>query len=127
MNKQRAYIVVIICSGLLTAYGCNQKKNDFYQQPENTISIKGSVHEMTLYPEPAPAFPEHDGKAEFVSYCAICHTLKYIKMQPDFPRKTWEAEVTKMITKFKAPVDSVNAKKIVEYLVAVKGKKMANP
>ena len=91
--------------------------------PPNTISVNGSVHELNLYPDPAPDFPEHEGRTEFMSYCAICHSLKYVAMQPDFPAKTWDAEVTKMVVKYHAPIDSVTAKKIVAYLVAIKSKK----
>lgn len=122
MNKKKAYILLAGCTVLLAAYSCNHKPQEAYQQPANTFSVKGSVHEMDLYPDAPPVFPEHEGKAEFVSYCGICHSLKYITMQPAFPAKTWDAEVTKMVVKYHAPIDSVIAKKIVAYLVAVKGK-----
>jgi hypothetical protein len=122
MNKKRAYIFPVI-GVLLLAFGCSRQTKDVSGQPENTFSVKGSVHEMNLYPEPNPDFPEHEGKAEFISYCGICHSLKYISMQPDFSAKTWDAEVTKMVAKYHAPIDSMNSKKIVAYLVAVKGKR----
>ncbi len=123
MNRKTTFIFFTLCLFIALISGCTSKSIEAFKQPLNTFSITGSVHEMNLYPDPPPAFPEHEGKAEFMSYCAICHSLKYITMQPDFPAKTWDAEVTKMITKFHAPIDSVNAKKIVEYLVSVKGKK----
>ena len=119
MIRIKTAILLTFCLLIVTAWGCSHKQEDACKQPENTIKITGSVHELSLYPDPPPPFPEHEGKAEFMSYCAICHSLKYISMQPDFPAKTWDAEVTKMITKFHAPVDSITAKKIVEYLVAV--------
>ncbi len=75
---------------------------------------------MKISPE-VTEFPDHEGKAEFVSYCAMCHSLRYITAQPDFPRKTWEAELTKMVVKYKAPIDSITGKKIVDYLVTIKG------
>jgi hypothetical protein len=43
-------------------------------------------------------------------------------LQPDFPRKTWQAEVTKMIEKFGAQIDSSNINKLVDYLAMIKGK-----
>ena len=67
-------------------------------------------------------FPDLAGKQEFVSFCGICHSLKYITMQPDFPRKTWDAEVHKMVEKYHAPIDSVKSRIIVDYLMAIKGK-----
>jgi hypothetical protein len=123
MNRKRIRLLLAICCIGGAATGCKQKQPEVYKQPDNTFSVKGSVREMVLYPEAPPEFAEHEGKAEFVSYCGICHSLKYISMQPAFPAKTWDAEVTKMIVKYHAPIDSVNAKKIVGYLVAVKGTK----
>jgi uncharacterized protein (DUF697 family) len=43
-------------------------------------------------------------------------------MQPDFPHKTWETIVHKMKKNFGAPMSDSAAIKIVNYLVAVKGK-----
>ena len=94
-----------------------QQKPDVVKTPPSTLTINGSVRELTLYPDPPPAFPEHEGKAEFMSYCAMCHSLKYITAQPALPAKTWDAEVTKMVAKYHAPIDSVTAKKISAYLV----------
>ncbi len=123
MNKYKVHIVLVACFVGLVVYGCNHPQQEVAKAPENTFTVKGSLREMDLNPSPPTAFPEHEGKREFISYCAICHSLNYISSQPDFPAKTWEAEVTKMVAKYHAPIDSVTAKKIVAYLVAVKGKK----
>ena len=64
---------------------------------------------------------EGEGKKEFIANCGICHSLRYISMQPAFPRKTWDAEIHKMIVKYKAPVDSLVAVKIADYLTKIKG------
>jgi mono/diheme cytochrome c family protein len=49
--------------------------------------------------------------------CAACHTLAYIPMNSPFlDAKGWEAEVTKMIKAYGAPVDDADAKAIGEYL-----------
>lgn len=119
-------LVLYITAGCCFAYflsGCHEQPAPAPapKKPENTFTVNGSVREIKINPE-TPDFPEHEGKAEFVSYCSICHSLKYISMQPDFPRKTWEAEVTKMIAKYKAPIDSTVSSKIVDYLVAIKSK-----
>ena len=118
MNK--VYYIGLIL-GTLLLHGCSPQPVVAEKKPENTFSLNGSVREMTIWPE-TPAFPEHEGRAEFVSYCSMCHSLKYITMQPDFPRKTWEAEVNKMTTKYMAPIDSVTCRKIVDYLVVIKSK-----
>jgi len=68
-------------------------------------------------------FPKGEGYDEFKSSCINCHSLRYIEMQPDFPVKTWETIVTKMRKNFGAPMSDSTAAKIINYLVAVKGKK----
>jgi mono/diheme cytochrome c family protein len=123
MGRYGVHIVLMACFVGAMVYGCNRAPQEVAKAPENTFTVKGSLREMDLNPAPPPAFPEHEGKTEFTSYCAICHSLKYISSQPDFPQKTWEAEVNKMVAKYHAPIDSVTAKKIVAYLVVVKGKK----
>ena len=123
MNIKIRFSVVAISVALLWSMGCDRSKTEVSLPPANTFAINGSLREMVLYPDPPPNFPEHEGRTEFMSYCAICHTLKYIAIQPNFPAKTWDAEVSKMIQKYKAPIDSVTAKKITAYLVAIKGKK----
>lgn len=123
MLKKGAYIIIIVVNlffGLL--YGCKENvQTGAPAQPRHTFSVKGSVKEMTLMPAPLPDFPDHPGKTEFTSYCGICHSLRYISAQPAFPRKTWEAEVKKMVEKYGAPIDSANCTKIVNYLVTIKG------
>ena len=123
MNKKTGFLIFII-TGMFLAIGCKQKEQAqepaaTKTHPESTFTIKGNVREMNIQPEIVD-FPAHENKDLFMSYCAMCHSLKYISMQPDFPRKTWEAEVSKMVVKYKAPIDSVTSKKIVDYLVAIK-------
>lgn len=49
--------------------------------------------------------------------CGACHSLDYIRTNAPFMTgKVWEAEVSKMINVFGAPIDPANAKTIIEYL-----------
>ncbi|HVV81170.1 MAG TPA: cytochrome c [Pseudolabrys sp.] len=51
--------------------------------------------------------------------CAACHTLAYIPMNSPFLNAAgWDAEVTKMIKAYGAPIDDVDAKAIADYLKA---------
>jgi cytochrome c2 len=55
--------------------------------------------------------------------CAACHSLDYIEMNSVFlDQKGWQAEVTKMVKTFGAPVDDQDQAKIVAYLLANYGK-----
>ena len=70
-------------------------------------------------PIPLKAGP---GKEVVETNCASCHSLDYIAMNSPFlSAKIWEAEVTKMIKVFGAPIDEADAKKIVDYLNAAYG------
>jgi sulfite dehydrogenase (cytochrome) subunit B len=51
--------------------------------------------------------------------CTACHSVDYIQTQPRGPKFTkdfWQAEVTKMIKVYGAPIDDADVPKIVEYL-----------
>ena len=49
--------------------------------------------------------------------CGACHSLDYILMNSPYPNAAlWDAEVTKMIKAFGAPIDDADAKVIAEYL-----------
>ena len=49
--------------------------------------------------------------------CGACHSLAYIPMNSPYLKPAqWDAEVTKMIKAFGAPIDDADAKAIKEYL-----------
>ncbi len=51
--------------------------------------------------------------------CAVCHSLDYIEMNSPFLNGAgWDAEVTKMINAFGAPINPADAKIIGDYLKA---------
>jgi mono/diheme cytochrome c family protein len=51
--------------------------------------------------------------------CAGCHSLDYIQMNSPFLNAAgWDAEVTKMIKVYGAPIDDADAKAIADYLKA---------
>jgi sulfite dehydrogenase (cytochrome) subunit B len=53
--------------------------------------------------------------------CTACHSADYIQTQPrgeKFKKDFWQAEVTKMIKVYGAPIDDADVGKIVDYLAA---------
>jgi len=51
--------------------------------------------------------------------CGACHSLDYIQMNSPFLNPAgWDAEVTKMIKVFGAPISEADAKTIGDYLKA---------
>ena len=75
-----------------------------YQLPDDTSAFK-----------PGPNLEVVQGN------CGACHSADYIQTQPTgpkFKKAFWEAEVTKMIKVYGAPIDEKDVPKIVEYLTA---------
>ena len=89
-------------------------------QPQSAPSA-GDVKKITLPAIPFPNLPDGPGKDIYMVQCGICHTQRYVTMQPRFSRKVWTDEVNKMINTYKAmvPPDQVNT--IVDYLVSIRG------
>jgi hypothetical protein len=75
-------------------------------------------YDAGAFPSFTPELAEGEGKLETQSFCAICHSTRYITMQPPLETTEWEAEVNKMIKTYGAPVPEATSKKIVSYLQA---------
>jgi mono/diheme cytochrome c family protein len=75
-----------------------------YALPEETASLK-----------PGPNLDVVQGN------CGACHSSDYIQTQPrgaKFGKDFWQAEVTKMINIYGAPIEPADVPKIVDYLTA---------
>jgi hypothetical protein len=79
-----------------------------------------SVKEITL-PQVESKLPEGPGREAAEQGCVLCHSTRYITMQPGFSREAWTASVDKMRKTFGAPITNEQAATIVDYLVAVRG------
>jgi hypothetical protein len=77
-----------------------------------------STYQGSAYPTFGPELAAGDGKQEVESYCALCHSPRYITMQPPLPAASWEAEVIKMNKAYGAPIPDAVSHKIVQYLQA---------
>jgi sulfite dehydrogenase (cytochrome) subunit B len=63
------------------------------------------------------------GRAQVEANCGSCHSLDYIPLNSPFLDSSgWNAEVTKMIKAFGAPISEADAKIIADYLTANYGK-----
>jgi cytochrome c553 len=72
-------------------------------------------------PEETTAFKPGPNVEAAQNNCAACHSADYISTQPRDvkPRKDfWQAEVTKMIKVYGAPIDEADVPKIVDYLAS---------
>jgi hypothetical protein len=122
--------VLVLAAGLMFAATCtavfaqfqsgsygSTKANSIEQTAALPMSSDGNFS-VAGFPSFAPELAEGEGRAETQSFCAMCHSTRYITMQPPLPAATWEAEVNKMIKTFGAPIPDATSKKIVTYLQA---------
>jgi sulfite dehydrogenase (cytochrome) subunit B len=87
------------------------------RQPVKEISVEYHTPDM----------PPGPGREPFATQCVICHSPRYILNQPIFPRKTWTAEVLKMVKVYGASITPNDQKQIVDYLVYWHGREDAAP
>jgi len=90
-------------------------------QREAPAEQAGGVHTITL-PAMQPDLPAGPNRDTVAGTCAICHSTRYITMQPAFTRAVWTAEVDKMRKTYGAPLTDAQAAQAVDYLVAIRGK-----
>jgi cytochrome c5 len=83
-------------------------------KPSGNVSI-----DLPMIPA---ALPDGPGKETVAATCVMCHTTRYITMQPPFTRAAWQANVDKMRKVFGAPMSDAQAAEVVNYLVAIRGK-----
>ena len=72
-------------------------------------------------PEDTAAFRPGANLEVVQNNCTACHSADYIRTQPRgerFKKDFWQAEVTKMIKVYGAPIDEADVGKIVDYLTA---------
>jgi sulfite dehydrogenase (cytochrome) subunit B len=75
------------------------------------LALPALADETQIQLKQAPGLDKVEGN------CAACHSLDYIQMNSPFMNAaTWDAEVTKMIKAFGAPISDADAAGIKEYL-----------
>jgi hypothetical protein len=79
----------------------------------------GAVAAVALAGEEPVQLKRAPGVDKVETNCAVCHSLDYIEMNSPFLNAAgWDAEVTKMINAFGAPINAADAKIIGDYLKA---------
>ena len=72
-----------------------------------------------ILPDDPIDLPEGPGRQAVIENCTACHSPSTMLQQPKIPREKWEAQVTKMIELYKAPVDSKAVPQIIDYMMHV--------
>jgi mono/diheme cytochrome c family protein len=79
------------------------------------------VHTIVMLHD-EPVFPPGPGRDEFVTACVVCHSPRYITMQPQFSKATWLSEVKKMKDVYGAHISDEQTLTITDYLFSINGK-----
>ena len=75
------------------------------------LALPAAAQEKPINLKQAPGVEKVEGN------CGSCHSLDYIQMNSPYPNAAlWDAEVTKMIRVFGAPISEADAKEIADYL-----------
>ncbi|MEW6767992.1 MAG: cytochrome c [Pseudomonadota bacterium] len=70
-------------------------------------------------PDETAAFKPGNNLDVVQNNCTACHSVDYVQTQPrgpKFKKDFWQAEVTKMVKVYGAPIDDADAAKIADYL-----------
>jgi cytochrome c553 len=83
--------------------------------------ISGAIAKPISYnlPDETAAFKPGNNLDAVQNNCTGCHSADYIQTQPrgaKFKKEFWQAEVTKMIKTYGAPIEDADVGKIVDYL-----------
>ena len=75
------------------------------------IALPATADEKPVDLKKAPGLDKVEGN------CGACHSLDYIQMNSPYPNAAlWDAEVTKMIKAYGAPITDADAAAIKDYL-----------
>ena len=85
-----------------------------------TFAAAGAKPASYQLPDETAAFKPGPNLEVVQGNCSACHSADYVNTQPPMKNKKefWQAEVTKMIKVYGAPIDDADVGKIVDYLAA---------
>ena|SRR5271165_1975406 len=104
----------------ITVSACLVGQSQQSQKASPQQASNNPVHTIVL-PQYAPEIPAGPHVDTYRKECLLCHSARYVAMQPRFSQAVWEKEVKKMVDAYGAQIPDAEQKEIVEYLVAVRG------
>jgi mono/diheme cytochrome c family protein len=129
MTSKTKSVVLSLGLAALVA-GCGSSSNTSRETDHGIANVKmesmldskpdDPVHTIVM-PHDEPVFPPGPGREEFATACVVCHSPRYITMQPPFSRTVWLGEVNKMKDVYGAHISDEQVLKITGYLVSING------
>jgi cytochrome c553 len=89
-------------------------------QARDKLSLKSVSVDL---PPGDDMFPDGPSADAVNNNCLACHSADMVLNQPALPKAQWQAEVDKMRTSYKAPIDPGDVDAILDYLVSIRGAK----
>ena len=130
MTPKTKSLVLSVGLAVLAA-GCGHAPNVSQQAERGVVDAKmesmvdsnadSPVHTIVMLHD-EPVFPPGPGRDEFVTACVVCHSPRYITMQPQFSKATWLSEVKKMKDVYGAHISDEQTLTITDYLFSINGK-----
>jgi len=108
---------LVCCGTALNTMGDTARQDEAAAATERaheSVATGKFVHSIVL-PHDEPLFPPGPGRQEFVTGCVVCHSPRYITMQPMFSRSRWHSEVNKMKNVYGAHISDSQAARITTF------------
>jgi len=116
MRWRESCTCAVVAVSMLSLAGHGQQSG----QPKTKQEASAPVQSIVL-PQYAPNVPAGPHVDTYRKDCLVCHSARYVAMQPRFPQTVWEKEVKKMVDAYGAIIPEADQREIVEYLVAIQG------
>ena len=119
-TRRRVVQLVIAFTGFVICVASYAQQPSAGSAKPTSKAATNPVHSIVL-PQYPPDIEDGPNKEVYQKNCLICHTARYVSMQPRFSKAVWQSEVKKMVDVYGAPIPEADQALIVEYLVAIKG------
>ena len=119
-NWKTAFVFATAAVGLTVSVAVHSQQPSAGAAKPAAKAGSSQVHSIVL-PKYPPEIQPGPNVEIYSKNCLLCHTARYVSMQPRFPKSVWQSEVKKMVDVYGATITEADQALIVEYLVAVKG------
>jgi hypothetical protein len=125
MRTLKWYFVAVAALSILAARGLYADFRARYYTPAGPETIHQTLpsavstdatYSAGQYPIYYPELAAGDGKEDVENNCELCHSPRYITMQPVMQAQAWSDEVNKMRKTYGASIPDDTAQKIIQYL-----------
>jgi hypothetical protein len=118
-------VSLVTIGALACAIGASDVLAQGSKPAPSTVSAAGvTLHSVSIeLPTSDRSFPGDAAAESITANCTACHSPGMVLTQPAMTRATWQEEVIKMRTTYKAPIADEDVPGIVDYLASHTGVK----